>query len=99
MPVSRMVRTEDPPSMQMKTRTSPPSRFYANYTYELYGNPTFADLEWKALPFALTQTGAIDRRKHTATRDGSLNIFVEAKALKGFYKVTFRVPGANTGTP
>jgi hypothetical protein len=23
----------------------------------------------------------------------------EAKAAKGFYKVTFRVPGANTGTP
>lgn len=72
---------------------------YANYTYELYGNPTFADLEWKALPFALTQTGAIDRHKHTVTADGSLNLFVEAKALKGFYKVTFRVPGANTGTP
>jgi hypothetical protein len=72
---------------------------YANYTYEIYGNPTFADLEWKALPFSLTQTSAIDRHKHTATSDGSLDLFVEAKAAKGFYKVTFRVPGANTGTP
>jgi len=72
---------------------------YANYTYEIYGNPTMADLDWKALPFSLSQTGTIDRHKHTATAEGTLNFFVEAKADRGFYKVTFRVPGANTGTP
>lgn len=72
---------------------------YVGYTYEVYGNPTLADLEWKALPFSITQTGAIDRHKHTATSDGSLSFYVEQKAFKGFYKVTFRVPGANTGTP
>ena len=72
---------------------------YANYTYEVYGNPTFEGLGWMALPFALTATGAIDRHKHTATAEGSLNLYVEAKASKGFYQVTFRVPGANTGTP
>lgn len=72
---------------------------YAGYTYEIYGNPTFADLDWKALPFGVTATGSIDRHKHTATAEGTLNLFVEAKATKGFYKVTFRVPGANTGTP
>jgi len=72
---------------------------YAGYTYEIYGNPTFADLGWAALPFAVSQTGAIDRHKHTATAEGSLSFYIEQKAVKGFYKVTFRVPGANTGTP
>ena len=72
---------------------------YANYTYEIYGNPTLANLEWKALPFSLSQTGSIDRHKHTATNNGSLDLFVEAKAAKRFYAVSFRVPGANTGTP
>jgi protocatechuate 3,4-dioxygenase beta subunit len=72
---------------------------YANYTYEIYGNPTLADLEWKALPFAITQASAIDRHKHTATTDGTLNFYVEAKPTRGFYTVSFRVPGANTGTP
>lgn len=72
---------------------------YTGYTYEIYGNPTFAELEWCALPFCLLQTGAIDRHKHTATAEGTLTFYVEAKAEKGFYHVAFRVPGANTGTP
>ncbi len=72
---------------------------YAGYTYEVYGNPTLADLGWRALPFSLTQTGTIDRNKQTITADGSLTIFVEEKAAQDFYKITFRVPGANTGTP
>ena len=72
---------------------------YAGYTYEIYANPTLSDLEWRTLPFAMTAEGKADRRKHTATADGSLSFYVEAKAVKDFYKVTFRVPGANTGTP
>jgi len=52
-----------------------------------------------AVPFSLTQTGAIDRHRHTATNDGSLDLYVEAKAVKGLYTATFRVPGANVGTP
>jgi protocatechuate 3,4-dioxygenase beta subunit len=72
---------------------------YANYTYEIYANPTLADLEWKALPFSLTPSTAPDRHKHTATAEGTLSFYVEAKAERGFYRVTFRVPGANTGTP
>jgi protocatechuate 3,4-dioxygenase, beta subunit len=72
---------------------------YTGYTYEVYGDPTLADLTWKALPFSLEQTGAIDRNRYTATADGSLNIYVEEEALKDFYKVSFRVPGANIGTP
>ena len=72
---------------------------YADYTYEVYGNPTFADLAWSALPFSLTQSGTIDRSKYTATADGSLSFYIEQKAAKGFYYVSFRVPGANTGTP
>ncbi len=72
---------------------------YTGYTYEIYGNPTFADLEWRALPFTVNQTGTIDRHKYTATSEGTLSFYVEAKAVKGFYKVSFRPPGANTGTP
>lgn len=72
---------------------------YTNYTYELYSNPKLADLMWGALPFSLTQTGTLDRHKYTAPSNGTLNLYVEAKAVKGFYYVSFRVPGANTGTP
>jgi len=74
---------------------------YTGYTYEVYSNPTMAELEWKAVPFSITQTGTIDRSKHTATAEGSLDLYVDASnsAVKGFYKVCFRVPGANTGTP
>ena len=72
---------------------------YTGYSYEIYGNPTFADLGWSALPFALSATGTIDRSIHTATSEGTLDLFVEQKAVKGFYQVAFRVPGANTGTP
>jgi hypothetical protein len=52
-----------------------------------------------ALPFSLTQTGTIGRNIYTATSDGTLNFYVEAKSSKGFYYVSFRVPGANKGTP
>ena len=72
---------------------------YSGYTYEIYGNPTLGNLAWGALPFSLTQTGTMDRNKYTATANGALNLYVEQKASKGFYYVSFRVPGANTGTP
>ena len=72
---------------------------YANYPYEIYGNPTLADLEWKALPFSITQTGTIDRNKHTATAAGALDLYVETAADYGYYKVCFSVPGANVGVP
>lgn len=72
---------------------------YTNYCYEIYGNPTLADLEWHALPFSLTQMGALDRHKYVATANGNLDVYVTAPAVKDFYKVSFRVPGANTGTP
>jgi hypothetical protein len=64
-----------------------------------YGNPTIAGLAWAALPFSLTQTGSIDHNEFTVVGDGTLNLYVEEKARKGFYFVAFRVPGANTGTP
>jgi len=72
---------------------------YTGYAYEIYSNPTLADLGWAALPFSLGQTGTIDRNIHTATSDGTLDLYLEAKSAKGFYYVTFRVPGANKGTP
>jgi hypothetical protein len=57
------------------------------------------DLEWRALPFAMSQTGGIDRHKHIATSEGTLSFYVEAKATKDFCQITFRPSGANTGTP
>jgi protocatechuate 3,4-dioxygenase beta subunit len=72
---------------------------YAGYSYEIYGNPTLAELAWGALPFSLLQTGPIDRNIYTATSDGTVDLYLEAKSVKGFYYVSFRVPGANTGTP
>lgn len=72
---------------------------YAGYSYEVYGNPTMGSLSWSALPFSLSQTGAIDRNIYTAATDGTLDLYLETKAVKGFYYVSFRVPGANVGTP
>lgn len=72
---------------------------YTGYTYEVYGNPSLADLGWKALPFSIGQSTAVDRNKHTVSADGSLTLYVDVAATRGFYQVTYRVPGANTGTP
>jgi protocatechuate 3,4-dioxygenase beta subunit len=72
---------------------------YAGYSYEVYGNPTLGPLAWGALPFSLTPTGIIDRNIYTAASEGALDVYVETKAAKGYYYVSFRVPGANTGTP
>src|SRR6266516_3710727 len=55
---------------------------YAGYSYEIYGNPTMANLAWGALPFSLTQTGMIARNIYTATNDGTLNFYVEANSAK-----------------
>jgi hypothetical protein len=72
---------------------------FTGYSYEVYGNPTWGALGWGALPFALSQTGSADRNITTAGSDGTLELYVEAKSARGFYYVSFRVPGANTGTP
>ena len=72
---------------------------YAGYTYEVYGNPTLANLQWKALPFSLSESSPVDRNKHTATAEGTVSVYVNEEPQRGFYYVAFRVPGANTGTP
>ncbi|HRI12435.1 MAG TPA: hypothetical protein PLX89_05465 [Verrucomicrobiota bacterium] len=72
---------------------------YVGYSYEVYANPTLADLGWRALPFALSATGVLDRNIHTSAAEGALDIYVEDPAEKGFYYVGYRVPGANIGTP
>jgi protocatechuate 3,4-dioxygenase beta subunit len=72
---------------------------YAGYSYEVYGNPTLADLGGSCLPFSLNATGSVDRASYTATQDGVLTVYVDQKAVRGFYLVSFRVPGANLGTP
>ena len=72
---------------------------YAGYTYEVYANPTLASTTWGALPFALSPLGGLAANRYTAAADGPLSLYVRARSLKGCYHVTFRVPGANTGTP
>ena len=74
---------------------------YAGYTYELYTNSTLDDIESRQIPFALTQTGAVSNHKYTATAAGSLSFYVPvANAdVRRFYSVSYRIPGANTGTP
>jgi len=72
---------------------------YTGYSYEVYGNPTLGVVGGGQLPFSLSQTGAIDRHIYTATSNGTLNLYIERKSAKGFYYVSFRVPGANVGTP
>jgi len=54
---------------------------------------------WGALPFALTQTGTINTNEFTASTNGTLNLYLKEKSIYGFYLVSFRVPGENTGTP
>lgn len=49
---------------------------YAGYSYEVYGNPTLGPLAWGALPFSLTQAGTIDRNIHTASAEGTLDLYV-----------------------
>ncbi len=72
---------------------------YTGYSYEIYGNPTLAELGGSALPFAMTPSAAVDRTIFTATADGLIDLYVTRQAVRGFYLVSFRVPGADTGTP
>ena len=61
--------------------------------------PYRTNLSWAALPFALSQAGAVNTNKITSSTNGTLVRYLTQKAAKGFYYVAFRVPGANTGTP
>jgi protocatechuate 3,4-dioxygenase, beta subunit len=87
---------------------------YTNYTYEVYGNPDLSNLGsltnlssassltnmgWGALPFSLLQTGGINTNEFTASTNGTLQLYLKEKSVNGFYFVSFRQPGANTGTP
>ena len=72
---------------------------YTGYRYEIYGNPALGAWAWSAQPSSLSQTGAINANTFTASSSSTLNLYLTEKTNKGFYYVTFRVPGANTGTP
>jgi protocatechuate 3,4-dioxygenase beta subunit len=100
------------PTNSTRFKVSVPA--YANYTYEVYGNPTLAgagngitnldstslmNMSWAALPFSLSQMGTINTNKFTASTNGTLDLYLREKSVKGFYYISFRVPGANTGTP
>ena len=99
------------PTNSTRFKLSIPAR--TNYTYEVYGNPTLLDagsvtninlpyrtnMGWAALPFSLSQNGSINTNRFTATANGTLNLYLRERAARGFYYVSFRVPGANKGTP
>jgi len=86
---------------------------YTNYGYEVYGNPSLLNagsgitnwdtssltnnLGWAALPFSLTQTGAINTNRFMATSNGTLDLYLNEKASNGFYYVAFRIPGSTNG--
>lgn len=74
---------------------------YTGYTYELYTTTSLEDLSQRQIPFALTQTGAVGNHKFTATSTGSLSIYVPLTSAdtRRFFSVSYRIPGANTGTP
>src|SRR5207302_7186761 len=86
---------------------------HTNYTYEVYGNPTLLDagsvtninlpyrtnMGWAALPFSLSQNGSINTNRFTATANGTPNLYLRERAARGLYYVSFRVLGANKGTP
>ncbi len=72
---------------------------YAGYTYEIYRNPDLGTYHWRSIPFSLQQSGVIDRHKHTVNEEGTLDLYVDVQAAREFYKVTYRAPGENTGTP
>lgn len=87
---------------------------YTGYTYEVYGNPTMANvgssltnwqtsyltnMGWGGLPFSLTQTGAINTNRFTAPSNGTISLYLQEKAARGYYYISFRRPGANAGVP
>jgi protocatechuate 3,4-dioxygenase beta subunit len=71
----------------------------AGYSYEVYANPSVGKLGWAALPFSLRDTEKPDRNIHTAPAEGRLDLYVQKESVRGYYHVTYRVPGANLGTP
>jgi protocatechuate 3,4-dioxygenase beta subunit len=100
------------PTNSVRFKLSIPA--FTNYTYEVYGNPTLANvgntitnwessyltnMNWGGLPFSLTQAGAVNTNRFTASSNGTLNLYLQEKAVKGFYYVSFRVPGENVGVP
>lgn len=74
---------------------------YTGYTYELHAGSTLAEFDLTQVPFALTTAGTATHHKYTATSSGSLSIYVPLKDAdtRRFYSVSYRIPGANTGTP
>ena len=46
-----------------------------------------------------TEVGAAFAAHGAATASGALDFYVETAADYGYYKVSFRVPGANVGVP
>jgi hypothetical protein len=51
------------------------------------------------LHIADEEAGVINTNKFTASTNGTLDVYLREKSAKGFYYVSFRVPGANSGTP
>jgi len=42
-------------------------------------------MSWGGLPFSLTQAGAVNTNRFTASSNGTLNLYLQEKSAKGFY--------------
>jgi protocatechuate 3,4-dioxygenase, beta subunit len=71
------------------------------YTYELYTGITLDELASRQIPFSLTPTGAVGNHKYTSTATETISFYVpiDATDSRRFYSVSYRIPGANAGTP
>ena len=72
---------------------------FKGYTYEIYSNPSLRKLDWKLLPFSISQNGLIDRNQYTSINDEIIRFYVDVKTNNGMFFVSYRLPGSNKGTP
>jgi hypothetical protein len=83
-----------------------------NYTFEVYGNPTLANLgsgstnldssyltnmSWVRCRLRCRRTGALNTNKFTASSNGTLSLYLKEKAVKGFYYICFGRAGCEYG--
>ena len=66
---------------------------YLGYTYEVSGRSNKGDHAWECVPFALSQMGQIDRKKHVARSEGELEFYLSSQSGNDFFSVTFHAPG------
>lgn len=91
----------EPSSLKINGRPTVRLHFqaYKGFSYEIYQNPELANISWAAIPFSTRDGNAFNQNIFTAEQDGELDLFVEASSGFNAFRVAFREPGANLGTP